>query len=562
MTQVTRAAILRGVSRQPYRTSFYRRLAVLLPLAVLLYATLAGLVLADNAANRGVAYTPGAQPIAWADVPQLGVNLYGIQNEADPANVTRTLEMARDLGARFARIQMPWEDVEIHARGDFEDRRAPAAPKSAWQKYDFILAEAARRGIAPIVRLDRPPAWARQRALATPEFQARKAVNGAATGPPDDYADYAHFVGAVVRHYKGQLRFIQIWNEPNLMDEWNGQRPSPSEFLALLKAAYQSAKAADPAVVVLFPSLSPTDGLDVTAPYTDLDFLDEIYTLGGAPFFDIMSAQAYGLGQPPDEHRYIRPRTDSWRRPIDSRIDVSRVVLLREVMEQHGDAGKAIWISEFGYVVDSPAIPAEKRFTWGAPVTPAQQAEYTIGQLERARREWPWLGVMNVWFLRWGGPPPDPRDPTQLFALVTRDYQPTPAYTALQAYMAHGAVAGPGAHAWNHPAVQAGPGAQAWTIRFTGASLALRGAPGPIEFAFDGGTAQQRNPDPEGGPVTLAAGLPDGEHTVTLRIPNGAPALFLVGRAQPLAWLWVIAPIVLLLGLAAVGALSVSRQTR
>ena len=164
MTHAIRAAILRGVSRQPYRTSFYRRLAVLLPLALLLYAALAGFVLADNAANRGVTYTPGAQLIAWADVPQLGVNLYGIQNDADPANVTRTLEMARDLGARFTRIQMPWEDVEIHARGDFEDRRDPAAPKSAWQKYDFILAEAARMGIAPIVRLDRPPAWARQRA--------------------------------------------------------------------------------------------------------------------------------------------------------------------------------------------------------------------------------------------------------------------------------------------------------------------------------------------------------------------------------------------------------------
>lgn len=543
------------MSQHAHRKPLYRRLVALLPLAALLYLALAGFVLADNGTNRGVIYTPGQQPIAWADVPQLGVNLYGIQHEADPANVTRTLEMARDMGARFARIQMPWEDVEIHARGDFEDRRNPAAPKSAWQKYDFIMAEAARMGIAPIVRLDRPPDWARARAIASPAFQERKAMNGAATGPPDDFADYANFVGAVVRHYRGQIHFIQLWNEPNLMDEWNGQRPSPAEFVALIKAAYTSAKAADPQVVVLFPSLSPTDGLDKTAPYTDLDFLDEVYQLGGGQFFDIMSAQAYGLGQPPDEHRYIRPRTDNWTRPVDSRIDVSRVVLLREIMENRGDAGKAIWISEFGYVTDSPNIPPEKRFTWGAPVTPAQQAEYTVGQLERARREWPWLGVMNVWFLRWGGEPPDPRDPTQQFAILTRDYATTPAYDALKAYTERGAVAGPGAHAWSHPAVVAGPEANTWTVRFEGTGIALRRMTGPVEAAIDGGAARQLNPDPEGGAISLASGLIDGEHTLVLRSPNGAPAVFLVERAQPLAWLWVLLPAVLLLALGAVGAL-------
>lgn len=553
LTPDRRAAILRAVNDLPHPKPI-RRLAGLLALAALLYAALGSFVLADNAYNRGVTYTPAPQPIAWADVPQLGVNLYGIQHEADRANVTRTLEMARDLGARFVRMQMPWEDVEIHARGDFEDRRNPQAIKSAWLKYDFILAEAARLGLAPIVRIDRPPDWARTHALATPEFQARKAVNGAASGPPDHIADYANFVGAVVHHYQGQLRFIQIWNEPNLTDEWNGQRPSPAEFVALLKAAYTSAKAADPAIVVLFPSLSPTDGLDPTAPYTDLDFLAEVYALGGRAYFDIMSAQAYGLGQPPDEHRYIRVRTDwNWRRPIDSRIDVSRVVLLRELMEQNGDAQKAIWISEFGYVTDSPAVPPEKRFTWGPPVSAQQQAAYTVGQLVRARREWPWVGVMNVWFLRWGGEPPDPRDPTQNFAIVTRDFAATPAYDALKQYTAQAVVAGPGAHTWSHPAVQAGPGAHMWVVRFAGTALTLVGMPGPAEYTLDGAAPERRNPDVEGGPVTLASGLSAGEHTLTISIENGPPRVFVVAQAQPLAWLWWLAPALLLAALGALG---------
>ncbi|KPV50273.1 hypothetical protein SE17_27895 [Kouleothrix aurantiaca] len=101
----------------------------------------------------------------------------------------------------------------------------------------------------------------------------------------------------------------------------------------------------------------------------------------------------------------------------------------------------------------------------------------------------------------------------------------------------------------------AGPASNTWTVRFEGTEVALRGMTGPVEAAIDGGAARTLTPDPEGGAVSLASGLPDGEHTLVLRSPNGAPAVFLVGRAQPLAWLWVLAPALLLLALAVVGAL-------
>jgi hypothetical protein len=182
-------AILRAVSELPHWKPTYRRVSVLLPVAMLLLTALAGFALADNAYNRGITYTPSLAPIAWADVPQLGVNAYNIQFEPDRANITRTLVMARDLGAHYVRMQLPWEDVEIHAKGDFEDRRIAQAPHSAWDKYDFIFGEMRRLGVQPIVRVDRPPDWARAQARETPEFKARLAINGSATGPPDDYAD-------------------------------------------------------------------------------------------------------------------------------------------------------------------------------------------------------------------------------------------------------------------------------------------------------------------------------------------------------------------------------------
>lgn len=555
----------------PLRVQAYRlrpRLRVLLPLLALLSLALAAFAWLDNEANRGVTFAPQPPPARWAAVPQLGVNAYNIQFEPDPADVTRTLELARDLGARFVRVQMPWDDVEIHAKGDFVDRRNEP-PRDAWEKYDFIVAEAARLGLEPIVRIDRAPAWSRPGAADDERFQAGLQENPDSTGPPEDYRDYADFVGAAVARYRGKVRFFQLWNEPNLAYEWGWRIPEPERFVELLRLAASAARAANPEAVILFPSLSPTDGKEPRkAPFSELEYLDRAYRAGAAAHFDIMSAQAYGLGQPPGENRYVRLR---WRpsapftdleRPIDSRIDVSRVVLLREVMVQHGDAAKAVWISEFGYNSAPEGVPEPARSTWGPPVSEEQKGAYLVGQLERARREWPWVGVMNVWFLRYGGyRAPDPADPTPHFALVTRDYTPLPAFDALRAYAARPAVAGPGAHAWEHPAVtQLGEGR--WQIRFFGESLALDGRAPPLSVALDGGAPTDIRPRAAGGPpVVVAGGLPLGEHVANVA-GRAPPASFLVGRAQPLAWLWVLAPALLIGGMALVSVWSVGALER
>lgn len=73
----------------------------------LLVAALAVFTWFDNEVNRGVTYTSPDTPIPWADVPQIGVNAYNLQFEPNPADVTRTLELARAMGAHFVRIQMP-----------------------------------------------------------------------------------------------------------------------------------------------------------------------------------------------------------------------------------------------------------------------------------------------------------------------------------------------------------------------------------------------------------------------------------------------------------------------
>ncbi|HTP08047.1 MAG TPA: O-antigen ligase family protein, partial [Anaerolineae bacterium] len=57
-------------------------------------------------------------------------------------------------------------------------------------------------------------------------------------------------------------------------------------------------------------------------------------------------------------------------------------------MEQHGDAGKALWATQFGW-------NTAENSAWGR-VTPEQQRDYTQRAIDFARENWPWLGVMAI----------------------------------------------------------------------------------------------------------------------------------------------------------------------
>jgi hypothetical protein len=181
---------------------------------------------------------------------------------------------------------------------------------------------------------------------------------------------------------------------------------------------YSRAKGADPTAVILAPALAPTiaEGADAM---NELVFMQRMYEAGAAAFFDIASVQAYGLRSGPDD-----------RRLGTGDVNLSRVILFREVMVRNGDAAKPIWASEMGW--NAPPQDASGPLFWGK-VSEDQQARYTVRAFERARHEWPWMGVMNVWYLKRA----DDREMGTVFAgfrLLDPDFTPRPVYQALRAY--------------------------------------------------------------------------------------------------------------------------------
>jgi hypothetical protein len=460
-------------------------------------------------------------------VPNTDLNPYGanffLEREVEAWKRERTVRMAREAGIGWARQEFIWAEIE------------PEPGVFNWTKYDEIVSLLSENNIQVIARLDRPPSWARTRASAT-----------GSSGPPDNFEAYGDFVEAFARHFKDRIYYFQIWNEPNLAREWNDAPIDPSRYTELLKIAYERAKAVDPNIQILSAPLAITLGETFTPGSTqyrnmnDLQFLEEMYAAGAKDYFDILSANAFGLGSAPEDE------------PNPGKLNYQRVLLEREVMEKFGDGDKAIWILEYGWNAAPEFIP-DSRLVWGR-VTEQQQAAYTVAGIELARDNWEWAGVVSIWFFRQVGDIP-PNNPEAYFRMVDVDFTPRPVYASVKAGTLAQKVAMPGEYEESNPAMifdgawlqvrsesasgglyyrtSQDPSSARLSFYGEGLDLVLQKEPnlGKIYVSVDGRTASELPRDESGqsfvdlahseaqwrATIPIARNLVRGEHVVELR---------------------------------------------
>ncbi len=386
----------------PALARLWRALAVLAWALALLGSTL-GLAVGRAVYQRGVVYGDPGPALPDLDGPERAINTQ-LEVEPDAEAQRRSLQMIRAAGFGWIRQQFSWAAIEGSGKGQFFDA---GAGRSTWEPYDQIVRLAQEEGLMVVARLDLPPAWARP-------------PGSTKTHPPLNVQDYGDFAAQFVAHYRGQIRHVQLWNEPNLIVEWGDQPVDAAAYVELLKAGYLGAKRADPSIRVLSGMLAPTLEPDVPGArgLDDLLYLDRMYRHGAKPYFDILAGNAYGLRTGPED-----------RQVGVSYTNFPRVLLTREVMLRHEDGGKAVWVTEFGWNALPPGWTGDPS-PWGEVSAP-EQASYIVGAYARAQREWPWLGPLALWLFR--QPRPDPRDPTAYFGLVDEAWRPRPAYDALRA---------------------------------------------------------------------------------------------------------------------------------
>ncbi len=450
------------------------------------------------------------------DVNPFGVNIF-LDKEVEEWKKRRTMEMIAEAGIGWVKQQFSWAEIEPSPDYFWDDKY----DKSSWEKFDRIVDLAEEYGLEVIARLDRPPEWARP-AGSNPE------------APPMDPHAYADFVYDFVRHYRGRIHYIQIWNEPNLHREWRyGSPVDPVAYVTLLRLAYERAKEADPNVQVLSAPLAArtTDDPD-RLNLSDLTFLEEMYQAGAAPYFDIMSANGYGFEDPPSAP------------PDPARMNFRRVELLRLVMEKYGDGNKAVWLNEYGWNAAPERFPTERLY-WGR-VGLEEQARYTVEGIAYAQTHWPWAGVICIWYFRQVGDIPDTLA-EHYFRMVNVDFTPQPVYAAVRDSAAALSIATPGWYEEMAPPVRRrGNWYPVRDERASGGSYLASSLPGSrLVFAFQGTDVSLRvRKGPDGGRLLVSVDGITGRGTALPRDAYGLAYLDLYSPQEE----WVDVPLVQSLG--------------
>jgi hypothetical protein len=393
------------------------------------------------------------------DIPNTDLNPFGanffLEREVEPWKREETVRMAHEAGIAWAKQQFIWAEIE------------PQPGQFRWDKYDQIVDLAEKVGLQIVARLDGAPGWSRQ-------------DNSMPGRPPDDFDTYGEFVYRFVQHYQGRVRYIQIWNEPNLFIEWGNRPVDPAGYVELLKVAYQRAKEADPNVYVLSAPLAITLGEPHPEPgkwraMNDLQYLEEMYQADAAPYFDILSANAFGMDLPPEDP------------PSPGKLNFARAVLQREVMERYGDQNKPIWFNEYGWNA-APASLVQEALFWKR-VSEEDQADFTLRGVEYAQQNWPWAGVFHIWYFRQVGDI-SPQEASYYFRMVDVDFTPRRVYFAVKDKVAQLREAGPGHYEESNPAITVAPGGWRTQIdsQASGEAILVGETPeSTLTFSFRGG---------------------------------------------------------------------------
>ena len=358
-----------------------------------LIATLGTLDLRDFEL-RGYVDPTKEQNIPFAE-PRPGVNVELFQY--DETELRRQLDLIDGTGFRWIRQFVYWNEIEAQP-GVFD-----------WSRWDALFAALENYPQLELVAvLMNSPRWA---------HDTSGQVSLSNTAPPRDVATFGEFASAFASRYGAHIDYYQIWDEPNLSDAWGTLDPRPAEYVSLLAAAGEAIRLSDSSATIVGAGLAPTTetgGRNIS----DIRYLEAMYALGAGPLIDVVAGKPYGFSASPSD-----------RRVDEGVLNYSRIVSLREVMVRHGDGKKRLWASNFGW----NALPSDWQgdpSIWGA-VTETERTQFTVSALDRARREWPWLGAM---FLHHWQPAADADDAQWGFSLLQQDGQPSPLLTSLQGY--------------------------------------------------------------------------------------------------------------------------------
>ncbi len=228
--------------------------------------------------------------------------------------LVQELDLMKAAGIRWVRADFTW--------GYFE----PKDNQFTFDRYDQVVQAALDRGgnILPILCYSSP--WA---------------------GYAHENLDaWTRFVRKVVERYGDRLRYWEVWNEPNI-SFWK-PKPNAAQYAALLKATYETIKAVDPNLQVMYGG---TAGIP-------LKYIRETLELGAAKHFDVMAI-----------HPYCYPST------IEASSRLNELAELKAMLKEFG-ATDRIWITETGWPTHKDKTVEDYMPLWESLVRAAGKRQF------------------------------------------------------------------------------------------------------------------------------------------------------------------------------------------
>jgi hypothetical protein len=252
---------------------------------------------------------PGQLPAAGADRPVLfGFNDNAVR--AGQLSAPADADLAAREGANLTRVTFDWRYAE------------PSPGRYDVAAYDAIYSASLARGIHPLWIVMFAPRWA---------WAPGTSCSGDCRYPPGDaqMAAWSRMVAFLAKRYPHSAG-IEVWNEPNLQQFWQGG-VDPARYTKLLVAAHAAVKAVAPDMPVVGPAVSNNPDTS-NGNMSMSDFLNAVYGDGGGPAMDAVSFHAY-----------------PWSLNLGSGTVWARTLSqVRSIRAAHGDGDKPLWITETG----------------------------------------------------------------------------------------------------------------------------------------------------------------------------------------------------------------------
>jgi hypothetical protein len=328
------------------------------------------------------------------------------------------LTRANDVGVGWIRQQIHWRDQEGPA-GNY-----------AWGELDDIVADVNARGLKLLISVVRSPTF--------------YTADGG-DGMPADPQALGNFVGALAEHYKGRVQAIQIWNEENLAHENGGyvELNDAGRYVELLKVAYTRIKQVDPSIIVVSgaPASTATNGPGVAI--SDMRYYRAMFAYQNGimrNYVDAVGVHPGGSANPPETLWPDEVSTaQGWTN--DAPFYFRNIENVRALMVEYGMDDHPVWITEFGWATAN-STPG---FEFGQQISLELQADYIRRAMLMTVDRYPWIEAMFVWNLNFAplrAQSGDPSHEQASFGILDANYQPRPAFFAIQQTIADIRAAG------------------------------------------------------------------------------------------------------------------------